>query len=104
MAKTPKDTHTHVKESLPTPPPHHHYEVEQMSPLVTRVWLCHERDYVWSDEPVKTVYCFVKGGKVYPPKNYKTARPKSVGLLIDLKSMSPYTTIVPTTTSLLHLL
>ena len=53
-------------------------------------------------QPVRTVWGFVKGGKVYPPKNSQHPRPKSVCDLLDAWRLSGYTTIIPTTTSLLQ--
>ena len=105
MSKSVKITTADIESSLPTPPDNFHYSVEVVSPLIHRVWLHHHANYDYAcGEPVKTVYCFVKGGKVYPPKNANQARPKSVCLLIDLKNQSPYTTIIPKVTSLVHLL
>ena len=95
-SKTTKPSLQDIEASLPTCPDKFHYEVERVSPLVTRVWLCHHRQYLYKKDPVRTIYCFIKGNKVYPPRNTKTARPKSVGLLIDMSSMSWHTTIVPT--------
>ena len=80
-------------------------EVEQISPLVQRVWFYHERDYVYAEgEPVRTVWGFIKGGKVYPPKNSKTAQAKSVCSVTHAFKLSGFTTIIPKTTSLLHLM
>ena len=94
-----------VLSCLPDEPDNYHYEVEQMSPLVQRVWLVHHKEYVYAEgEQVKTVWGFIKQGKVYPPRNFKTPQPKSVGLLMDAYRLPSYTTIIPKTTSLLHLL
>ena len=93
-----------IENYLPDEPDGYHYSVEQVSPLVHRVWLHHHREYSYKDgEPVKTVYCFIKGGKVYPPQNYKKMRPKSLCKLTELFKQPPHSTIIPTTTSLLHL-
>ena len=102
--KSTKVTLQEVREALPVAPKGYHYSVEQVSPLLQRVWLHHERPYVYAEgEPVRTVYCFVKSGRVHAPKNFKTPRPQSVCMLIDLAKQSPYTTIVPTCTDLTHL-
>ena len=99
-----KPTPEFILKCLPDEPKGYHYEVEIVSPLVHRVWLVHHTDYVYAEgEQVRTVWGFIKSGKIYPPKNHKTARPKSVGILMDAYKLSSYTTIVPTTTSLLHL-
>jgi len=93
-----------IHQYLPDAPPGYHYSVEQVSKLIQKVWLHHEYDYVYAEgDPVKTVYCFVKGDKVHPPKDHKQARPRSVTTLVDLHTMSPYTTVVPTTTDLTHI-
>ena len=105
MKKTVKVTARDIMDSLPDAPSGYHHSVEVVSPLVHRVWLHHHAAYDYAcGEPVKTVYCFIKGGKVYPPKNANQARPKSVCLLVDLVNQSPYTTIIPKVTSLVHLL
>ena len=82
-----------------------HLEVEQVSPLIQRVWFYHDRAYVYRDDdtPVRTVWGFIKSGKVHTPKNYKTPNPKSVCDVVDAWRLPCYTSIVPTTTSLLHL-
>ena len=81
-----------------------HLEVEQMSPLIQRVWFYHDRVYDYNlGEPVRTVWGFIKAGKVHTPKNYKTASAKSVCDVVDAWRLPCYTSIVPTTTSLLHL-
>ena len=91
-----------VESLLPNPPDGYEYQVEQMSPLVIRVWLVHP-PYNYTTDIIRTVYCFIKSGKVYPPKNYKTARPKSVCDVLDLFKQPSYTTIIPKVTSLIHL-
>ena len=93
-----------VLNYLPDEPDGYHYEVEQMSPLVMRVWLVHHKEYVYSDgKQVKTVWGFIKHGKVYPPKNHTTPRSKSVKILMEAYKLPRYTSIVHTTTSLQHL-
>lgn len=94
-----------VVNLLPTPPDNFSYSVEQMSPLVIRVWLHHHQEYVYKEgEPVRTIYCFVKGDKVYPPKNHKTSQSRSVCGIMELYKQPNYTTIKPKTNSLLHLM
>lgn len=73
--------------------------------MVIRVWLNHHIEYMYKQgEPVRTIYCFIKGDKVYPPKNYKTARARSLCGIMELYKQPNYSTIVPKTRSLLHLL
>lgn len=93
-----------IENFLPNPPDNYSYEVSQVSPLVHRIDLLHHVVYDYNlGQPVRTVYGFVKGSKVYPPKNYKTPRPKPVCNLTEMYLQSGYTTIIPTTRSLLHL-
>ena len=95
---------TRVENLLPDPPDGYSYSVERVSPMVLSVWLNHPPQYNYTDEPVRTIYCFIKNDKVHPPKNYKSMRPKSVCHVNELFTMPCYTTIIPTTHSLLHLL
>ena len=85
---------------LPDPPTWGHYSVEQVSPLVQRVWLHDTRDYTYTTEEVKSVYCFVKGDKIHPPKNSQHMKPKSVSHVTEAFRLSCYTTIVPDLTQL----
>ena len=85
---------------LPDPPRWGHYSVEQVSPLVQRVWLHDTRDYTYTTEEVKSVWGFVKGEKVHPPKNSQHMKPKSVSHVTEAFRLSCYTTIVPDLTQL----
>ena len=79
---------------LPCEPDGFHYSVEQVSPLVQRVWLHHEYPYDYAcGTPVATVWGFIKSGKVHQPKNHKTAKAKSVCSITEAYTLSPYTTI-----------
>lgn len=94
-----------ILSNLPDCPVGYNYEIERVSPLVHRVWLHHEADYDYAcGEKVKTVWGFIKGDKVYPPKNFKQMRAKSVCLLTDASSLSGYTSIIPKVTDLTHIL
>ena len=85
---------TEIQTYLPDAPEGYSYEVEQVSKLIARVWLHHHKQYLYKQgEPVKTVYCFVKGKKVYPPANAKHAKARSLCSIVDLSSQSPYTTL-----------
>lgn len=100
-----KPTPDQVEKFLPDPPDGFHYSVEQVSPLVMKVWLHHHKVYDYNlGEPVKTIYCFIKQDKVYPPKSCEKMRPESLCPLTDLWRQPSYTTIIPTTTDLTHLL
>ena len=85
---------------LPDPPTWGYYSVEQVSPLVQRVWLHDTRDYTYTTEEVKSVWGFVKGEKVHPPKNSQHMKPKSVSHVTEAFRLSCYTTIVPDLTQL----
>ena len=102
--KSKKVTLQDVEASLPPCPEGYRYEIEQVSPLIIRVWLHHPDVFTYTTDPVRTVYCFIKAGKVYPARNWKTPRIKSVGLLIDLMDMSPYTVINRPENTLISLL
>jgi hypothetical protein len=95
---------TRVENLLPDPPDGYSYSIERVSPMVLKVWLNHPDHFNYTDEPVRTIYCFIKNDRVHPPKNHKTMRPKSLCSVHELFTMPCYTTIIPTTTSLLHLL
>lgn len=102
--KSKKVTLQDVEEALPSPPEGYTYEVEQVSSLITRVWLHHPDVYTYTKEPVRTVHCFIKSGKVYPARNWKTPRIKSVGTLSDLKTLSVFSLINKPENTLLDLL
>ena len=102
--KSKKVTIQDVEASLPPCPEGFSYEVEQVSSLIIRVWLLHPDVFSYTTDPVRTVHCFIKSGKVYPARNWKTPRIKSVGTLIDLKEMSSYTVINRPEHTLLDLL
>ena len=95
---------TRVENLLPDPPDGYSYSVERVSPMVLKVWLNHPDHYIYTTDPVRTVYCFIKNDRVHPPASHKKMRPKSLCSVHELFTMPCYTTIIPTTTSLLHLL
>ena len=96
-----------IESYLPTAPKAHHYEVEKVSKLVTKVWLCRDEPSPLLEKEIRTIYCFIKGSKnltVHQPKNAKECYVKSYCSLVDLKNQPPYSLFVPKVTSLLHLL
>ena len=100
-----KPTPDQIHYFLPDAPSGFHYQVEQVGALTHKVWLVHERDYVYAEgEQVKTIWGFIKHNKVFPPKNAKTARTKSCCSLLDAHTLPGYSCIVPSTTDLTHLL
>ena len=78
-----------IQALLPSPPPGYSYRVEKVSSLVHKVILVFPEMLRKSD--VECVHCFIKGNKVYPASNGKTAQSKSVGSITDLPNMSPWT-------------
>ena len=78
-----------IQALLPSPPPGYSYRVEKVSSLVHKVMLVFPEMLRKSD--VECVHCFIKGSKVYPASNGKTAQARSVGTLADLPNMSPWT-------------
>lgn len=84
---TPEEVLTY----LPEEPPGYYYSVEQMSTLVQRVWLNHKCHYNYnSGEPVKTIWGFIKSGKVHTAKNYKQAKARSVCSIVDAHQLPSY--------------
>ena len=99
-----KPTPTQVLACLPDEPEGYYFSVEQMSPLIMRVWLHHKKVYDYNlGEPVKTIWGFIKSGRVHPPKNTKTPNPKSVCDLLDAWKLPGYTSYTHNVTSLQHL-
>jgi hypothetical protein len=74
---------------MPSPPPGYSYRVDKVSSLVSKVVLVFPEMLRKTD--IECVHCFIKGGKVYPASNGKTAQSKSVGKISDLPNMSPWT-------------
>ena len=69
-----------IEKYLPTPPKAHHYEVEVVSPLVTKVWLCRDNESQLLEKEIRTIYCFVKGKKnvtIHKPMNAQKPYVKS---------------------------
>lgn len=92
-----------IESNLPTAPSGHHYEVETISPMVSKVWLCRNEMSQILQKDVRTIYCFIKGKrtfKVHKPKNAKECYVKSLCSLEDLSSQSPYSLFVPKVTQL----
>ena len=89
---------------LPTPPPKHHYLVEKVSKLVTKVWLCRNEPSQLLEKDIRTIYCFIKGSKtpsVHQPKNSKECYVKSFCSLNELKNQPPYSLFIPKRTCIL---
>ena len=88
---------------LPDEPSMGFYQVEQVSPLVQRVWLVHHADYAYANgDDVRTIWGFIKGTRVHAPKNHKTMQVKSCCDLVDAYKLNSYSTITPTGPRSLH--
>ena len=100
-----KVTKKQIEQHLPPDKEGFTFRVVNVSPLVHRVDLVHNYPYDYAcGKDVWTVFCFIKGDKVHQPKNSKDMRAKHLCDLVDLPKQTGYTTIIPKTTSLLHLL
>lgn len=92
-----------IESYLPTAPPNHHYKVEKVSKLVTKVWLCRDEISPLLEKEVYTIYCFIRGSKnlsVHKPKNAKECYVKKFCELDDLSSQPPYSLFKPSKTVL----
>ena len=96
-------TEQQIRDSLPVPPFRYRYEVTQQSPQVWRVDLVHPMIYTHTTDQRRSVWGFIKSGKVYPPSNYQKPRRTPLCDLTDIPDVCDYTTIVPTQRSLLHI-
>ncbi len=91
-----KVTPQQIIESLPKAPKGYTYSVENVSPLVNKVWFHHHYPYDYAcGKPVKTIYCFLKSDKVHPPKSKDKMRVKSLCHISELSQQDPLTTIIP---------
>lgn len=94
-----------VMDSLPEAPEGYSYDVERVTPQVIKIYLCHdEANYSYTTEKIWSIYGFVKRDMVHAPRNTEKMRVSSLCHLSELKNQSPYTTIVPTTNSIIDLL
>ena len=94
-----------IKLFLPDEPDGFHYTIEQVSPLIKRVWLNHHHVYDYNlGKPVRTVWGYIKRDRIHTPKDSKTPNVKSCCDLVDAWRLPGYTSIVPKVTDLTHLL
>ena len=87
-----------IKDSLPQAPDAHHYEIEKVSKMVTKVWLVRDEKSDFLEKEVRTIYCFIKGSKnlqIHKPKNSKTCYVKSYCGLDELSQQSGYSLYKP---------
>lgn len=80
---------------LPTDFPHqspddYSYEVEQFKNNVHAIWLHHHKDYVYSSDPVRTIWGFhcSKSGQYRAPINSKKP-----GKVVDINDTTPYSSM-----------
>ena len=90
-------TEKQIRDSLPVPPFRYKYVVTQQSPQIWRVDLLHPMVYTYTTDQVKTIWGFIKGGKVYPPKNSQKPARSPLCDLSEVPDECDYTTIIPTT-------
>jgi hypothetical protein len=85
-------------------PSHYHYEVEQFSKLIHRVWLVDTRKYDYTTDDVRTIHCFVKSdGSVMKPKNSDKTSSTRVCHLSNIPERMNLTVLEPAYTTLLSL-
>ena len=89
-----------IRDSLPVPPFRYKYVVTQQSPHIWRVDLLHPMVYTYTVEQVSTIWGFIKGDKVYPPKNHLKPARTPLCHLSAIPDECDYTTIIPTTRKL----
>lgn len=87
-------TSDQVHYFLPHPQGTYHHMVEEVGKLSYKVWLVHECDYDYAcGRRVKTIWGFIRHGKVYAPKNAKTAQVRSLCNITDAYKLSPFTSM-----------
>ena len=89
--------------NLPSPPLNHHYELEVISPLVTKVWLCRNEPSQLLEREIRTIWAFLKGKKnvrVHQPKNAKECYAKSICGIEDAHTLNPFSLFIPKVTKL----
>ena len=96
-------TEQQIRDSLPIPPFSHKYRITQQSPQIWRVDLIHPLVYTYTTERVWTVWGFIKGDKVYTPRNSQKPRRSPLCLLTEVSDDLQFTTITHNVKSLQHL-
>ena len=92
-----------IESLLPTPPAHHHYELEQVSKMVTKVWLVRDEQSQLLEKDIRTIYCFIKGSKnltIHKPMNADKCYVKKFCELDELKNQPPFSLFIPKVTKL----
>ncbi len=90
-----------IRENLPVAPKGHHYEIEQFSALVWRVWLINEGFFSYTNEAPRSIWGFIKStGYVFRPRNSQKVSREKVAHVTDIPRSMRYTTIIPDLTQL----
>ena len=87
-----------MRSCLPDAPSGFTHSVQQLTARSWAIWLHHPDKYLFSSEPRKTIWGFIKGDMVHAPKNFKMARKETVCHILDMSDLSGYTSIIPTKT------
>ena len=92
-----------IKDNLPQAPDAHHYEIEKVSKMVTKVWLVRNEESDFLEKEVRTIYCFIKGSKnltIHKPKNAKECYVKQYCSFDELGNQSSFSLFKPTVAKL----
>ena len=90
-----------IRESLPNAPEGFHYTIDRFSALVWRVWIINEGFFSYTNEPVRSIWGFIKStGDVIRPRNSQKVSREKVAHITDIPRSMRYTTIVPDLTQL----
>ena len=105
MKKKIQVTEDLVRDHLPEPPAQMSYTIERVTPRVIKVWINDHHTYSYTPDPVRSIYAYVKGEMVHPPKNREKMRVEPLCHITDLSMCDPWSTINDTHDhpSLLHL-
>jgi hypothetical protein len=92
-----------IESLLPTPPANHHYEIERVSKMMSKVWLVRDEPSQLLEKDIRTIYCFVKGSKnltIHKPMDTNKCYVKKFCELDELSSQPPYSLFIPKVTRL----
>ena len=90
-----------ISSCIPDAPEGYRHSIVMESPTIYRVNLHHPNHYVYRQNVV-TIWGFVKGRKIFTPKNGKPSKVEVCDLL-DAGELSGYTSVIPTCTDITHL-
>ena len=92
-----------INDNLPQPAKGHHFEIEKVSKMVTKVWLVRDEPSHLLEKEVRTIYCFVKGSKnltIHKPKNAKECYVKQYCSFQELGNQSSFSLFKPNVSKL----